>query len=57
MSLDEISADLAEIRQSLSRHYHFSGVTDDQSVLAEAIALLAAAEERVRRVIPALESV
>lgn len=52
MSLSDITNELASIREELSRHYQFNGVTEDQSVLAEAIACVAAAEERVHRAFP-----
>jgi hypothetical protein len=52
VSLSDITNELASIREELSRHYQFNGVTEDQSVLAEAIACVAAAEERVHRAFP-----
>ena len=48
MSLNDISNDLARIRDELSRHYQLNGMTEDQQALAEAIACVSAAEERIR---------
>ena len=49
MSLTDITSDLATIRETLARHYQLSGMAEDQEALAEAIACVAAAEERVAR--------
>ncbi len=49
VSLTDITSDLAAIRQTLARHYQLSGMAEDQEALAEAIACVAAAEERVAR--------
>lgn len=49
VSLNDITSDLATIRESLARYYQLNGMAEDQAALAEAIACVAAAEERVRR--------
>ena len=49
VSLSDITRDLATIRQELARHYQLNGMSEDQEALAEAIACVAAAEERVGR--------
>lgn len=49
MSLSDITSDLAAIRENLARCYQLNGMAEDQAALAEAIACVAAAEERIKR--------
>lgn len=49
VSLSDITSELAAVRENLARFYQLNGMEEDQAALAEAIACVAAAEERVRR--------
>jgi hypothetical protein len=49
VSLSDITSELARVREQLARCYQLNGMEEDQAPLAEAIACVAAAEERVRR--------
>ncbi len=47
--MEDISGELATIRDELTRQYQLTGLDEDQHALAEAIAFVSAAEERLRR--------